>query len=294
MMNSRKYPISFLLVALVPFACNVVMPMQLIVAQDSPTQLNEEKVIYVDPQQGNDTQDGASKQSPLKTITKALEIAESGTVIQLASGDYSEESGETFPLVIKNNITIKGSPASRGHNIVIRGNGYFISPTGAGQNVTLAAMKDTGKVTGLTITNPHNRGHGLWIESANPQIIGNTFTRNGNTGLSVNGDSDPLIENNLFYNNAGNGLLVYGTSQPEVKNNIFEKTGFGVSVIQNAAPILTGNSFTNNRIGMILEGNSQGILRHNTIENSSEYGLTAIAQSRVDLGTLDQPGNNFF
>jgi hypothetical protein len=43
-----------------------------------------------------------------------------------------------------------------------------------------------------------------------------------------------------------------------------------------------------------LEGSSQGTLRHNEIINSGEAGLMAIAESRVDLGTDDEPGNNVF
>ena len=42
------------------------------------------------------------------------------------------------------------------------------------------------------------------------------------------------------------------------------------------------------------KGESQAILRDNEIINSLESGLTAIAQSRVDLGTDDEPGNNVF
>lgn len=253
-----------------------------------------EITIFVDPQQGDDSQSGNSQSTSLKTITKALEIADSGTTIQLASGTYSEATGETFPLVIKQNVIIKGSPASRGHNIVIEGNGYFISRSGAGQNVAIAAAKDARGVMGVTVVNPHNRGHGLWLESASPTVIGNSFINNGNTGLSVNGSSSPLIKDNYFYNNGGNGLLVHGTSQPEIENNIFEKTGFGISAVKNAALVISDNQFKGNRIGIILEGESQAILRNNTIENSLESGLTAISQSRADLGTNEQPGNNNF
>jgi parallel beta-helix repeat protein len=296
MMNSKKYLLGCFLITFPCLTSFLILPGSPIFAQENSAQLDitEDKVIYVDPQKGNDNQNGASQELALKTITKALEIAESGTTIKLAWGEYSEETGETFPLIVKKNVALKGSLGSKGHNITIRGNGYFISPTGAGQNVTIAAIKEAGAIAGVTVINPHSRGHGLWIESANPQVIGNTFTRNGNTGVSVNGDSDPLIEDNLFYNNGGNGLLVYGTSQPEVKNNTFEKTGFGVSIVQNAAPVLTGNNFTDNRIGIILEGESQAVLQDNQIENSSEYGLTAIAKSRVDLGTVERPGNNVF
>ncbi|HHP7230128.1 MAG TPA: DUF1565 domain-containing protein [Xenococcaceae cyanobacterium] len=251
------------------------------------------QTIYVDPNRGDDTA-AASQVAPLKTITQALQIAQPNTTIALAPGTYSEATGEVFPLIIKTNITLQGTPGGKGHNTIIQGGGSFISPTGAGQNVTIAAIKDAGAITGVTVTNPHNRGHGLWIESANPQVTHNTFTRNGNTGLSVNGKSNPVIADNYFYLNLGNGLLIYGTSQPQVSNNDFEKTGFGVSVVQNAAPTLIGNRFSGNRIGIILEGNTQGILRQNQITNSSEYGLVAISQSRADLGTTTEPGENTF
>ncbi len=293
--RKNKY-LRWLLVSLsITLPCNIALQAQPTLAQEIIAQsLSLDKnVIYVNPKTGDDSQSG-EKISPLKTITQALKIAPAGSTIQLTSGTYSEETGETFPLIIKNNITLKGNAKTQGHKMIVQGNGYFISPTGAGQNVAIAALKDAGGITGVTVTNNHSRGHGLWIESSNPNVVGNTFTRNGNTGVSVNGNSSPLIEGNYFYNNSGNGLLVYGTSKPEVIDNTFEQTGFGVSVVQNAAPILTGNSFNSNRISIIFEGNSQGILRDNEIINSSENGLTAIAQSLVDLGTSDQPGNNIF
>ncbi len=286
-----------ILAAMIPVSMGKI----LIFSNPSPAQQSnikqQEKVttntIYVHPHRGKDTALG-SQAAPLKTITQALRIAQPNTTIALAPGTYSEATGEVFPLIIKTNITLQGTPASKGYNTIIQGSGSFVSPTGAGQNVTIAVVKDTPEITGITVTNPHTRGHGLWIESANPKLTHNTFTRNGNTGVSVNGKSNPVIANNYFYLNLGNGLLVYGTSQPQVTDNEFEKTGFGVSIVQNAAPILHRNSFSGNRIGVILEGNSQAILRSNKITNSEEYGLVAISNSRVDLGTKTEPGENIF
>ena len=281
---------------IVALPCSMLLYPSSAVAQEavaqSPT-LNKNTIYYVDPQSGDDTQLG-KKTSPFKTITQALEIAPAGSTIQLASGTYSEDTGETFPLIIKNQITLQGDAKNQGYKTIIKGDGYFVSPTGAGQNVAIAAVEDAAGIIGITVTDNHSRGHGIWIESASPQIVSNTFTRNGNTGVSVNGKSSPKIEDNYFYNNSGNGLLVYGTSNPEVINNTFEQTGFGVSVVQDAAPIFRENLFDGNRIGIILEGNSKATLRDNEVINSIESGLTAIAQSRVDLGTDEEPGNNVF
>ena len=260
--------------------------------ETSSVSLNK-NIIYVHPKSGDDSQTG-EKTAPLKTITQALKTATAGATIQLAAGTYDESTGEVFPLLIDRQIVLQGNINNQGHNVIIKGSGDFVSPTAAGQNVAIAALKDAGGIAGVTVTNEHSRGHGLWIESSNPEIVSNTFTRNGNTGVSINGKSSPPIENNYFYNNSGNGLLVYGTSQPQIIENTFEQTGFGVSLVQNAVSTLEDNYFDSNRIGIILEGNSQAILRDNEIINSLESGLTAIAKSRVNLGTSDKPGNNVF
>jgi parallel beta-helix repeat protein len=292
--NQVNHLLLMALILMLP--CSILLPTAPSSAQEpipSPTLSKNNNIIYVNAQAGDDQQSG-KKTSPLQTISHALKIAPAGSTIQLAPGTYSEETGETFPLVLEHQITLQGNPRDQGYKTIIQGDGYFLSPTAAGQNVAIAAVKDAGKITGITISNNHSRGHGIWVESANPQIISNTLTRNGNTGVSVNGKSAPLIANNYFYNNSGNGLLVYGTSQPQVTKNTFEQTGFGISLVQNAAAKITDNLFDGNRIGIILEGNSQGTLRHNEIINSGEVGLTAIAESQVDLGTDQEPGNNIF
>lgn len=287
---------SLSLLLILPLVIGKIVLPQSANAQITPAQeiSSEVNILYVDSKQGSDRQGNGSQESPLKTITQALKLAQPNSVISLSSGTYSEKTGESFPLIIRKSVTIKGSPSSQGHNVIINGSGDFSSPTGAGQQVTIAAIREAKGLTGVTVINPHTRGHGLWIESANPTVVSNSFIRNGNTGLSVNGRSNPVINNNYFSRNAGNGLLIYGTSKPQVTNNQFENTGFGVSIVQNSAPTLLGNSFSRNRIGVILEGNSQAFLRDNKITNSEEFGLVAIAKSRVDLGTVAQPGNNIF
>ena len=60
-------------------------------------------------------------------------------------------------------------PITKDTRLLLKERGYFISPTGAGQNIAIAALKDAGGIIGVTITNKHSRGHGLWIESANPK-----------------------------------------------------------------------------------------------------------------------------
>jgi parallel beta-helix repeat protein len=262
--------------------------------ENNNLQPKSQLTIHVNPNTGNDERGQGTLESPFKTITQALMLAKPTTTIVLATGTYNQETGEEFPLMLKNNVTIQGNSDNIGKDIIIQGGGLYTSPTAASQNVTIVATKNAGKIIGVTVMNPNSRGHGLWIESANPEVRGNMFAGNGTSGVSVNGNSKPIIANNYFYQNRGNGLLVYGTSQPQIKNNIFDNTGFGVSAVQNSMITVFNNRFHQNRIGIILEGNARAILRNNIIENSTEDGLVTIAKSRVDLGTTSQPGVNSF
>lgn len=138
-------------------------------------------ILYVDPNIGQDGADG-SLARPLRTIAAALQRAKSGTTVKLATGTYSQQTGETFPLVILEGVILQGDEVSRGQNTIITGSGYRISPTFAGQNMTLWVGK-TAQIRGVTVTNKVTRGTGIWIESANPTIENCTFTQNNREGI---------------------------------------------------------------------------------------------------------------
>jgi parallel beta-helix repeat protein len=263
-------------------------------AQSMLTDNQENQLIKVDPENGDDQRGNGSESRPFKTITQALMLAKNGTTIKLASGTYNEESGENFPLIFNKNIILEGDSSNKGKDVIIKGNGAYISPTSAGQYVTIVALEKANRISGVTVINPHNQGYGIWIESANLNISHNSFLNSGNGGVSVNGESAPLISENYFYNIQGNGLVVYGESRPQVSNNEFINTGFGISVLQNSTVILRGNKISQNRIGVILENNSQAILRENIIEFSEEDGIVALRNSWVNLGKKDEPGKNIF
>lgn len=94
-------------------------------------------VIYVNSATGSDTAAGTTQAAALKTITFALTKAQAGTVIQLAPGTYNQQSGETFPLILKPGVTIRGDEATKGQGILIKGGGYYTSKTFARQDITI-------------------------------------------------------------------------------------------------------------------------------------------------------------
>jgi len=253
----------------------------------NPSQKN---TLYVSARRGNDSGDGTQR-APLRTITRALKLAEPDTVILLAPGTYSAATGEVFPLILRSGVTLQGNPFDRGEKVIVRGGGDYISPTFARQNITLLPAKGS-TVSGVTVTNPNNRGYGLWIESSSPVIVKNTFTGNTHDGISVVGNSSPIVRENNFVENGANGITVYGNSQPEIRDNLFQKTGFGINLAEDAAPTVVGNRIIYNQDGILIQGKARPIVRGNYIEQNIRDGIVAIAQSFPDLGNSSEPGRN--
>ncbi|MBE9198482.1 MULTISPECIES: DUF1565 domain-containing protein [unclassified Nodularia (in: cyanobacteria)] len=255
--------------------------------------VSEVKLLFVNPNVGNNTVGNGTESAPLKTITQALQLASANTMIMLSPGTYSADTGEVFPLKLKSGVAIQGDTNNKGQGITIQGGGGFLSSSFGGQNVTIIGA-DNAELRGVTVTNPNPRGYGLWIESSNPVIANNTFTGSTQDGISLTGNSAPIIRQNYFHRNGANGMTIGGNSQPEVRENVFEQTGFGINITQNAAPMLSLNQIQNNRSGIIVQANARPILRNNVIQGNREDGLVAIAQAIPNLGTIAEPGGNEF
>lgn len=259
----------------------------------APTAPQAETVLWVNPQIGNDAKADGSEEAPFRTLTRALEMARVGVVIQLAPGTYSTDTGEVFPIVLKPGITIQGDSGGLGQGIVIRGGGSYSSPTLGSQNATVIGASQA-TLSGVTITNPRVRGHGLWIEVGSPTIRDNTFINSTNAGIVTAGSSAPIVQNNLFVLNRASGIVITGHAQPQVQDNIFQRTGSGITVSENASPQLISNRISQNRDGIVVEGNASPILRGNRVEDSERDGIVVMAQAQPNLGTAKEPGNNTF
>ncbi|MDZ7956790.1 MAG: DUF1565 domain-containing protein [Aulosira sp. DedQUE10] len=249
-------------------------------------------VIYVNPATGADTAGaGTTEAAPYKTITFALTKAQAGTVIQLAPGTYNQQSGETFPLLLKPGITLRGDEASKGQAILITGGGFYTSRTFARQDITILAETGT-TITGVSVTNPNQRGSGVWIESTNPNITNNTFSNSVREGVFVTGTGNPKIENNIFVQNKGNGVSVAKSAQGEIRNNLFQDTGFGLAIGGSSTPLIVENQILQNQDGLFISETAKPILRKNVIQNNKRDGVVATVNAAPDLGTNESPGGN--
>lgn len=249
-------------------------------------------VIYVNPQTGSDSQGGGTTEAaPYKTITFALQQAQAGTIIQLAPGNYSSDSGEQFPLNVKPGVTLQGDESTRGQATLITGSGKYTSRTFAAQNVTILAANDS-VVSGVTVTNPETRGTGIWVESTNPIIKSSTFVNNKREGIFVTGNGNPKIEGNTFSQNSGNGVSIAKTARGEIRGNLFQNTGFGLAIGGTSAPLIIENQIIQNVDGIFVSNSARPKLRKNAIEKNTRDGIVVISSALPDLGSQEEPGGN--
>ncbi|NEP31423.1 MULTISPECIES: DUF1565 domain-containing protein [unclassified Moorena] len=251
----------------------------------------ERKFLFVNPVTGNDSSGDGTQDSPLKTITQALQAAQANTVIVLSSGIYSSDMGETFPLLLKPGIKLQGNPRTRGHDVVIRGGGTFVSATAASHDVLIVGADQT-IISGVTLNNTNPEGYGLWLEVGSVLVEDNTLTGNTKSGIAVEGNSTPTIRSNYFYNNKGNGLSIYGTSNTQVDDNVFENNDLGILIAENVAPHIVNNRITGNKNGVVVETNAQPFFQNNLIENSQLDGLVLKVGANPDWGNSPESTNN--
>lgn len=79
------------------------------------------QLLFVDPISGNDRSGDGSQRSPLRSITRAVQLAQSNTAIFLAAGTYSSETGERFPITLPPNISLQENFSSEERGVTIQG-----------------------------------------------------------------------------------------------------------------------------------------------------------------------------
>jgi parallel beta-helix repeat protein len=232
------------------------------------------RVVHVDPEVGQVKGDGSEK-SPYKTLTRAIQAAPMGSILVLAPGLYTAESGEIFPITLKPGVTLRGDAASRGQDIVLRGSGTFYSPSRNSQAVSLVGVSGS-VVTGITVINPNPQGVAIWLESASPIIADSTIT-GVQSGITVAGVGNATIQNNYIYQNGSTGVELFDAAAPVIDGNIFEKSPIAIALNQQASPTITGNRITQNKDGIVIRDAARPTLQNNFVEGNEQDGIVATA-----------------
>ena len=249
-------------------------------------------IFYVNPTSGQDSGRGSQAQ-PYKSITRALQQTKAGDTIQLATGTYSPRNGEQFPLDIPPGVIVVGDEVTWGKNFVIEGSGAYSSPAFVPQNVTVV-MGDRSELRGVTVINRATNGTGVWIEAAAPTVAHSTFINCGREGVFIASNARPAVVDNVFEQNVTSGISLVRNAKGELYRNIFRNTGYGITIGEQAAPLLTANTATQNRAGVVVWGSARPVLRRNRLEGNQGDGLVVMNEAIADIGHPQDLGYNIF
>lgn len=202
--------------------------------------------IYVSSSEGDDLNSGKLG-FPLKTITKALEIAGTSSIIRVIPGTYDESNGEQFPLIIPSGMQL--FPLDIDKPIIIGGGTYYVSDLSSNVNTAIVSI-DNNFISGFDISNPN--GAGLLIQGSKRSTIRSNKIQYSEYGIIVSSNAEAYIISNIIQNNTINGIQSYGSSKLTLRNNTIEQNLIGIN--------LTGESEAN-----LGDNESNGF---NTIQNN--------------------------
>jgi predicted outer membrane repeat protein len=236
----------------------------------------------VNSESGSDSFTGTSPGQAWKTITYAISNAK-GTetepaTIHILAGTYSIDTGESFPLVMKNYINIKGeNPATTiidafgsetqgltftdgANNVILEGitimNAGSTSYNGGG----ISCIKSSPVIRNCNITrNNANYGAGIYCYVASPSISNCEISENGTPawGAGLYLDKSPaIIDNCLIIGNvagSAGGIYCYLSSATINNCRIIHNQitgsygGGGINVWYDPGPTITNCNISDNQ-----------------------------------------------
>ena len=252
--------------------------------------------IYVSGN-GNDANDGLSPSKPVRTLVKAMEIANTmdkaaNVVIKVGSGDYTNGDGlsTNVGLVINRpNLIISGGWDSNFSSVVSKS---VLDGNNSLYHVVMIRDVTNVKLENLVIRGgnasgsyPNDSGGGLYVSKVSYLVIeSNVVIRNNSAndsggGLCLLYSSNNTISGSVYSNRAGIGgglYLVnstYNTISGSVYDNSANQYGGGLYLWESTSNTISGNVYGNsatNYGGGLYLGYSP-----NTTISGSVYGNSA-------------------
>lgn len=246
------------------------------------------RVLKVDPNRGQDPAQGATADL-FKTLTAALRQVSGNTLIQLAAGTYSRESGENFPIIVPSGTLVSGDEANQGRAVIIRGGGAFSGPQLGERSLALVLQGDA-QVRGVTITNP--QGAGLGAEAGRPLVRACQIVQCSQDGIVVAGSAMPAILDCLLENLGNHGVIFSQRTKGEVRRCTVRRCSQGVAVRDEAAPLISESQCLSNQVGVAVYQSARPVLRRTQLVQNQTAGLLLQQTAWADIGQAQDPGGN--
>lgn len=177
--------------------------------------------IYVSQKNGNDTSGNGKENKPFKTITKAITEVNGSTTILISGGNYTEESGETFPLDIPKNINLFLSDENN-KSVEIKGFGS----TEDNKEVTLL-LRGNNDLNGLSISSLDNIGI---LSTSGKNTLISVKLVNNQTALGVLNSSNITLLNSTIENNSYSGIELSNKASAKLVNTSIMNSNIGINI----------------------------------------------------------------
>jgi parallel beta-helix repeat protein len=226
--------------------------------------------LYVSAARGSDANSGGAT-DPLRTITKAAQIAGNDYRIIVAPGTYREGV----------NTDRQGTPAQRltffadasgvesgepQGSVVVNAAGASL-PSG----FQISSSRDT-TIDGFTVIGAADAGIVLKSRSDDFTIQNCVIRGNSGDGIRVQDSARVLLLNNLIHDNGGSGIAIVGQQSGSPDARLFSNT-------------IVGNGNRGLTVGNTQRASPRAVLRNNIIQdNGGDANIKVFTSPRSDLG----------
>ncbi len=247
--------------------------------------------LYVSPH-GSDSNSGTSSEEAFKTLTKALQVAQPGDIIEVLPGTYSEEIELNTYGSTQGSITIRGvsqseRPIFNGMNTMKTFLYCYICTNMVFQDLIIQNYRwdgiyiDFGK--NLSFARIHFEHIGFDI-SDNPEA-------EGGEGLACTECKNILISENSFKHigkrtlqkdSSGNAIDLWGSTDSRVERNFIEATeGTGILIEDSCSITVSNNTIRTSKLkmnewfdaGIWVDGGINIIVENNVLEKNEGPGI---------------------
>gem|GEM_PF-3749272 len=210
-----------------------------------------------------------------RTIQAAVDAAESGDVIVVASGIYRESVRITTSRV---ELVGAGAGQSIIENVDIPVS--FVRLVG-------------GRLEGFSLRYTGlQEKPALLIENASPLVVDNEITGAGLAGIEIHNGATPTLFGNHIHENVGTGVLVYDGADANLTGNIIERNGLGqvdhpgIEVRQNGRATIDFNQLLfNGGSGAFVHGGADAALLGNFIVGNGLHGIAIEDEATADINS---------
>jgi parallel beta-helix repeat protein len=224
---------------------------------------------YVNSSTGSNSTGNGTSGNPWKTITYALsQISGTGHTVYVAAGKYNSALGETFPILMKDGVSLSGLGTDT----------CFIDAGGTNTVIRCTSIIDAStRIEGFLIKGGGNvsDGGGFYISAGSALTIqNNTITLNSADALYVDNSSPLIRRNRIINNNSGRGIHTYGAaSSPRIINNIIARNSYGIECTSSAKPKILNNTLSGNTYGVYISGAAPDSIFNNIFSFNENYGI---------------------